>query len=148
MKRQQFEFRFDGPEAEAGARALAGFLARELPDCPAHVVRRSSRPAAAECGDEAVPASGARDAALTIAILALLVVIPSGIKDGLELADRFKPLAVRLIKWAKDRLEAGQRNPFIVLPPDNKIVRLDQARPDKLAAALAVHATSQPPAKP
>ena len=42
MKKDEFKFRFDSPQAEADAQALADLLAKEFPDWPAQGSRRLS----------------------------------------------------------------------------------------------------------
>jgi hypothetical protein len=134
MKKQELEFRFEGKQAEADAQALAGFLAQEFPDWPARVSPSQPPP----------NPPGTRDAATTIVIIALIVALPSGIKDGLELADRLKPKIDRLIAWAKERRARRQRNPFIALPPHGTSLPLDQVKPEQLLAAVAAQAPKPP----
>ena len=140
MNDQQFEFRFEGPGAEAEARALAAFLGSEFPDWPARLVPRPP-PGHPE-------AHGTREAATTIALVSLLLALPSGVKDGLELAERLKlkEKLRRLIAWAKQR--RPEQNPFAVLPPHGLKVPLHQAQPEQLLVALT-HPTAQgKPQKP
>ncbi len=136
MGNQEIEFRFEGPEAEADANALAGFLAGESPDWPAHVGRSQSPP----------KPPGTRDAGLTVAIIALIVALPSGLNDGLDLVERLKLKSKfeRLIAWAKERSARHQRNPFISLPPHGASVPLDQVKPEQLLDAVAALATRPP----
>lgn len=127
MKKQELEFRFEGKQAEADAQELAGFLAQEFPDWPSRVGPSQPSP----------NPPGTRDAATTIVIIALIVALPSGIKDGLELADR-------LIAWAKHRRARRQRNPFIALPPHGTSLPLDQVKPEQLLDAVAAQAWKPP----
>ena len=140
MSRHEFEFRFEVEQAEADALALKDFFAQEFPAAAARVARRQSHPRR----------DGVRDAHLTISIFALVLSATSATKNAFDLAARFKlkEKVQRLIDWAKARRKAGQRNPFVVLPPDNKIVPLDQAQPDRLTDALVAHANPHPTAKP
>ena len=136
MKKEEFEFRFDGPQAEADAQVLAGFLAKEFPDWHARVSR--SQPPAKP--------PGTKDAALTVAIIALIVALPGALNDGLDLADRLKltPKFERLIAWARERRARGQKNPFLALPPHGTPVPLDQAKPAQLLDAVAALAPKPP----
>lgn len=136
MRKEEFEFCFDGQQAAADAQALADFLAEEFPDWPVRVgpIQPPLRP------------PGTRDAALTVAIIALLVALPSGLKDGLDLAERLKlkPKFERLIAWARERHARRQRNPFIALPPRGTPVPLDQVEPGQLLDAVGALAPKPP----
>jgi hypothetical protein len=138
MKNPEFEFCFDGREAEADAQAWADWLAREFPDWRV-------RPAA----NPPPPTPGTRDLALTVAIIALIVSLPGGIKDSLDLAEQLQLKAKfeRLIARARERRAQRRRNPFIALPPQGKPVPLDQVKPEQLLEALAAR-TPKPPPKP
>jgi hypothetical protein len=129
MPKQDFQFIFDGPDAQADAHALDAFLKTEFSDWSVHISRIQPLPSAPD----------KRDAALFVAIIALIVALPSGIKDGIDLADRIllKPKLDRLIAWAKERRAKRLRNPFVAVPPQNTPIPLDQAKPEQLLDAIA-----------
>jgi hypothetical protein len=129
MKNPEFELRFEGEQAEANARTLADFLAQELPDWQTRVV---------PCPPKSKP-DETRDAGIVIALVTLVLILPSALKDGLDLADRIqlKPKIERLIAWAKERRGRRLKNPFVVLPPHGTPLPLDQAMPEQLLDAVA-----------
>ena len=129
MKTHDFEFLFDGPSADADAQALADFLAGEFPDWPARV--GSSQPPPQR--------PGTRDAGATLAVIALVLSLSGAVKNALDLAERIKlqQKFERLIAWAKDRQARRLRIPSVVIPPHGRPVRLDQAKPEQLLAAVA-----------
>jgi hypothetical protein len=129
MPKQDFQFTFDGPEAQANAQALNAFLKTEFSDWSTQIAPVQPPPSAPD----------KRDAALFVAIIALIVALPSGIKDGIDLADRIqlKPRLDRLIAWAKERRAQRLRNPFVAVPPQNTPIPLDQAKPEQLLDAIA-----------
>ena len=61
---------------------------------------------------------------------------------------QLKQKVEQLIAWAKERRTRSQRNPFVVLPPDHKVVPLDQAGPEQLLDAIAARAANSPKAQP
>ena len=84
-----------------------------------------------------------------VAIIALIVSLPGGIKDSLDLAEQLQLKAKfeRLIARARERRAQRRRNPFIALPPQGNPVPLDQVKPEQLLEALAAR-TPKPPPKP
>jgi hypothetical protein len=134
--KQELELYFDGQAAETDARDLGDFLAREFPDWPARV---GPVPAGSA-------APGTRGAGTALAIIALVVALPSSIKSTLDLADRMKLKSKleRLVAWAKERRSRRAKNPVIALPPHGVAVPLDQAKPEQLLAALDAQATKTP----
>ena len=136
MKRQEFEFCFEGREAENDAREMADFLAKEFPDWSTHVGP----------GQPPRSVSGTRDAATTIAIIAVMLSLPGSIKDAIDLAARLeiKPKFERLIAWAKARRTRRLKNPSVALPPHGASVPLDQVKPEQLLDALVTLAQKPP----
>jgi hypothetical protein len=136
MEKQQFEFCFGGPAAEADARELADFLAGEFPDWPTHVGP----------GRVVPTAPGTRGDATTLAIIALVLALPGSIKNAIDLADRLKlkTKLERLIDWAKARRERRLTNPSIALPPHGASVPLDQVKPEQVLQALDLLAPKPP----
>ena len=139
MNEGKLQFHFEGPQAHDDARNLADFVKQELPDWPAQ----------AACGAGTPPGGGlVRGGGLET--LTFLLSIPSGILAVWDLATRMQLKAKidRLIAWAKERRARGQRNPFIVLQPDNKAVPLDEAPAHKILDVIAVQAKPAAKAKP
>jgi len=128
MPNGEMEFVFDGSDASDSAEALVDFLKQILPDWPA---RRHPTP-----NRRPQMRGDALD------LITFLVTIPAAVLSGWNLAVRlqFKQKFEKLIAWAKERRTRGQRNPFVVLPPDNKVVPLDQVQPEQLLDAVAAQA--------
>lgn len=128
MKKQGFEFHFDGPQAEVASREMANFLAKEFPGCTTGVQQRQP----------SHKAEGTRDAGTTVAIIALVFSLPGVTKNTLDVADRLKlkEKLTRLIAWAKERRARRRQNPFLILPPHGLKLPLDQAKPDQLLDAV------------
>lgn len=120
MKDCEFEFQFDGPQAEDDAQALIGFLAKELPKGAARVVHRQQQRSDAE---------GSRDLRTTIEIVTVVLAAVSAAKDGID-------LAAPLIAWAKERRARRQRIPYVTLPLSGLKTSLDKAPPEQLRDAL------------
>ncbi len=140
--REEITLEFAGPDASGDAQAFAEFLKELLPDCPTTITsRETTSPAGAD---------GTRDPALIVAVIAVMFAVPSGIKDGLELADRLRLRGrlTKLIAWAKARRARRQQNPFVALPPHGVKVPLDQADPDQLLDGLSQPAHKQEPPTP
>jgi hypothetical protein len=134
-------FEFTGTDAREDAASLTKFLASELPGWTSRIVEEPKSP----------KRDGTKSPELTVAIITLMVALPSGVKDGLDLADRFKlkEKIDRLISWAKERRARGQRNPFAILPPNNKPVPLDDLRTSDLLNVLTPPSSHRdPPKKP
>lgn len=53
-----------------------------------------------------------------ISIITPALSLPGVTKKDRDVSDHLKSQVQRLIKWSKDRRQAGQQNPFVLLPPD------------------------------
>lgn len=121
--------RYECADDEVTAKDLESVLKECLPECGVTRAVRRPRPSAA----------GTRDAILTVAVITLILTIPPAVKNSLDLADRFKlkDRCERLIAWAKARRARRKVNPFAAVPPNGKLISLDQASPEQLLEAIA-----------
>lgn len=121
--------RWDCPDDPEAGTELESALREHFPGCDLGRTVKRPRP----------PAAGTRDAVLTVAVITLVLTIPSAVKNSLDLAERFKLKArcERLVAWAKARRARRKVNPFAAVPPNGKLIPLDQARPDQLLEAIA-----------
>ena len=133
MSENKLEFCFESPTAQADAAELEALLREQFPDGARSM---SKRPVVAA-------APGERNLETTLAIITLVLTVPGFINETLDLTRRarLKERMEALIMWAKRRRTAGKANPFIVLPPENKTIPLDEARPDKLLDSLSQPST-------
>ena len=128
MSESKLQFRFGGDTAEADAKEFAAWIAQEFPDWQVH--QTSAGPPAASPGTREVVALG---------IILIVLAVPGAIDHTLRLAERAKLVERmrKLVAWAIDRRRQAKANPFVAQPPDDKIVPLEQAHPEKLADLAA-----------
>jgi hypothetical protein len=123
-----FEIHIPGPAASDAASAFRNILAEELPEWSATIETAAQQP------DRRL------DPALTVALVSLVIAVPGGIKDSLDLAERFK-LGQRL-KALLTRLQAAaaqidiEPGPLLIFPGGIAPLPLDTAGPDQILQAI------------
>jgi hypothetical protein len=123
-----FEIHIPGPAASEAASAFRNILAEELPEWSATIETAAPQP------DRRL------DPALAVALVSLVIAVPGAIKDGLDLAERFK-LGQRL-KALLARLQAAaaqidiEPGPFLILPGGFAPFPLETASPDQILQAI------------
>jgi hypothetical protein len=122
-----FEIQFTGPAASEAASEFRNILAEELPEWSATL-------------ETAAPPSDSRDLGLTLALIGIVIAVPGAIKDGLDLAERFK-LGQRL-KAVLERLRNAaakiqiEPGPLLFLPGGIAPLPLEEASPDQILQAI------------
>ena len=120
---EQLQFEFRGSEGREAAGELSEFLRHEFADWQSNVAEQS--PADAVLRSDPV------------AVIALILSVPSAILATWDLAERMKLRAKvdHLITWAKVRAACGKANPTLMLP-QGRAVPLDEAKPEQILDAV------------